>query len=261
MQQWIWQVSVWKDFSFALKTMLGSVTLCALTVTTGTEASKLKGHRGKATLYLNRDSELPVWRMLARHRRCTVFAENTTVIWSGCDSFDVSYVYLLYLFAFGKNNSINILEHPVIWSPSDCNLCGRWTGASLGWWNSETAKYWLEFMGSKPSQYMWWLAPACRHTLSLFDSVSENLLQMTELKLKAIYVCLMDKILWTSFLTGTLTSLEFQYSLTEKHEMSTTCKHHISWWFRGQHDVCHAHFTYFQCKAHVGEDDSIVACG
>ncbi len=28
-----------------------------------------------------------------------------------------------------------------------------------------------------------------------------------------------------------------------------TCKHRIS---------CHAHFTYFQRKVHVGEDDSIV---
>lgn len=39
--------------------LLGSVTPCALTVTRGTEASKLKRHRGRATLYLNRDSEAP----------------------------------------------------------------------------------------------------------------------------------------------------------------------------------------------------------
>ncbi len=25
--------------------------------------------------------------------------------------------------------------------------------------------------------------------------------------------------------------------------------------------TCHAHFTYFKCKVHVGEDDSIVARG
>lgn len=101
MQQWIWQVSVWKDLSYPLK-MLGSVTLCALTVTTGTEVSKLKRHRGEATLYLNHDSKFPVRWMLARRRRRTVFAENTTVIWRGCDSFGVSSVYLQYLFAFVK---------------------------------------------------------------------------------------------------------------------------------------------------------------
>ncbi len=40
-------------------------------------------------------------------------------------------------------------------------------------------------------------------------------------------------------------------SLTEKCEMSTTCKHRISWWWAWnvlkfhahQHDMCHAHFT------------------
>ncbi len=58
-------------------------------------------------------------------------------------------------------------------------------------------------------------------------------------------------------------------SLTEKCEMSTPCKHCISRWYARnvlklhahQHDMCHAHFTYLQCKAHMGEDDSIVARG
>ncbi len=44
----------------------------------------------------------------------------------------------------------------------------------------------------------------------------------------------------------------FQHSLTEKHEMSITCKHRVSVW-------CRAHFTYFQCKVYVGEDNSFVA--
>ncbi len=60
-----------------------------------------------------------------------------------------------------------------------------------------------------------------------------------------------------------------QHSLTEKREMSMTCKQCISWlWARNvlkfranQHKICRAYFTYFQCKVHVGEDDSIVARG
>lgn len=162
--------------------MLGSVTLCALTVTTGTEASKLKGHRGEATLHLNRDSELPVWRMLARHCRCTVFAENTTVIWSGCDSFDVSCVYLLYLFAFGKNNNINISEHPVIWSPSDCNLCST-VGERVHRWLGENQKLLhtgLDLWGQSPVNTCDECAGSS-HTLSLFENVSGNLLQITKL--------------------------------------------------------------------------------
>lgn len=101
-------------------------------MTTGTEASELKRHRGRATLYLSRDSELPVRWMSARHRRCTVFAENTTAICSGCGSFDVSSVYLLYLFVFGKNNNINILEHPVIWLQSVGEWVHHWKLLSTG---------------------------------------------------------------------------------------------------------------------------------
>lgn len=68
-----------------------SFTLCALTVTSGAEASKLRQHRGEATSCLNRDSERPLRRMLARNGRCTV-------IWSVGDSYNASSFYLLYLF-------------------------------------------------------------------------------------------------------------------------------------------------------------------
>lgn len=55
-------------FAFPLKN-LGSATLCGLTMTTGAEASKPKRHWRNPPLHLNLDSEFPVQRMLAYHRR------------------------------------------------------------------------------------------------------------------------------------------------------------------------------------------------
>lgn len=99
------------------KKVMGSVTLRALTVTTVTEASKLKKkkkrHRGEAPLYLDSDSELPVWGMLARHRRRTVFAEKKQSSGAAVTVLIcVLFIYCICLY-MGKNNNMKSLEHGV----------------------------------------------------------------------------------------------------------------------------------------------------
>lgn len=45
------------------------------------------------------------------------------LMWSSCDSLMcLMFIDCICLYLRGKNSNINILEHPVIWSPSDCNL-------------------------------------------------------------------------------------------------------------------------------------------
>lgn len=100
-----WQVSVWKGLCFALKTLLGSVTLCAFTVTRGTEASG--------------DTEgEPRWTwMVTASPLCDGCRDAVT------DVQIFAWKHNSHQSSLEKNNNINISEHPVIWSPSDCTLC------------------------------------------------------------------------------------------------------------------------------------------
>lgn len=154
----------------SFKKVMGSVTLCALTVTTGTEASKLKMTRRRSPIVLESWQQAPCLRDVGASSQtysiCWKQSSGAAVTVLMC----VLFIYCICLY-LGKYNNMKSLEHLVIWSPSD--LWQRWMGSSLALWNSQTTKCSVRFL----ELMLWYLyipdnTPVC---------LKVYLLQITEL--------------------------------------------------------------------------------